>query len=65
MEYYVVLHHHRHGTSPHIVRSPHFPSESECILALDLDFEEHLEESIDIDHICEKDIPTIPAVTPA
>jgi hypothetical protein len=47
--YWVVMHHHRHGTSANIVECSHEPTEEEVIAACDIDFEPDREEYIEID----------------
>ncbi len=60
MDFYIILHVHRHGTSRWLVRCGHEPTIAEIVDALAIDFEPDCDESVEIEHIPSNDIVTIP-----
>lgn len=55
-ELYIAVHHHEYGSSVYVVSSSVFPSEEELVKLLDIDFEEHKGEFIDIMNYPSEDI---------
>jgi hypothetical protein len=56
MNLYIVTHHHRFGTSVGLVESDHEPGEDEVIRALQLDYEPHKQEWIEINLVLQEEI---------
>jgi hypothetical protein len=59
MLFFIILHTHRHGVSIYTLKADHEPSQQEVIDRLGIDFEEHKEETIDIE---EHDLDTVPVL---
>ena len=57
---WIIVHHHRFGTTIGFVESDHEPGEDEVIRALALDFERGREEWIEITVVEQDNIPRLP-----